>query len=178
MVTWGTNPGQSIGVQDPLPLIEENKDTDLLKQAYAHMQLTPGKKLIGTPIDVVFIGSCTNSRLSDIQAAAEILKDKKVNPNVKVLVVPGSQQVKKEAEESGLAEIIKASGAQWREAGCSMCLAMNPDKLEGNQLCASTSNRNFIGRQGSPSGRTLLMSPAMAAAAAVTGEVTDVREIL
>ncbi len=180
MVTWGVTPAQSIGIQDLLPKIadlpEEHQKT--AEDAYRYMKLKPETPLKGTPIDVVFIGSCTNSRLSDIQEAATILKGNKVAKNTKAIVVPGSQQVKKEAEALGLDDIIKTSGAEWREAGCSMCLAMNPDKLEGDQLCASTSNRNFMGRQGSPTGRTLLMSPAMAAAAAITGKVSDIREFI
>ena len=142
------------------------------------MKLSPGKPIRGTAIDVAFIGSCTNSRLSDLREAATILKGKKVNQNTKTIVVPGSQQVKKQAESEGLDKIFTEAGAEWRHAGCSMCLAMNTDKLVGDQICASTSNRNFIGRQGSPTGRTLLMSPAMVAAAAVNGAVVDVREWL
>ena len=142
------------------------------------MKFKPGQHLRDQAIDVAFIGSCTNSRLSDMREAAKILDGKKVHPNVKTIIVPGSQHVKKQAEAEGLDAIFKAAGAEWREAGCSMCLAMNPDKLVGDELCASTSNRNFMGRQGSPTGRTLLMSPAMAAAAAICGKVRDVRELL
>ena len=128
-------------------------------------------------IDVAFIGSCTNGRISDLREAAKVAKGRKVSSHVKALVVPGSQQVRAQAEAEGLHEIFKAAGFQWREAGCSMCLAMNPDKLQGREICASSSNRNFKGRQGSPTGRTLLMSPAMVAAAAIEGAVADVREM-
>jgi 3-isopropylmalate/(R)-2-methylmalate dehydratase large subunit len=178
MVTWGINPGQSVGVSQKLPsekdIQEDNSKT--MGHAFEYMALTPGKPIIGTPIEVGFIGSCTNSRLSDLREAARILKGKKVK--IKCLVVPGSQQVKVAAEKEGLDDIFKSAGAQWREAGCSMCLAMNPDKLVGNEICASSSNRNFIGRQGSPTGRTLLMSPAMVAAAAIEGHVVDVRHYI
>jgi 3-isopropylmalate/(R)-2-methylmalate dehydratase large subunit len=136
----------------------------------------PGAPILGTPINVAFIGSCTNGRLADLRAAAQIAKGKKVNPSVRALVVPGSTEVKKLAEQEGLDRIFREAGFQWREAGCSMCLAMNPDRLSGREICASSSNRNFIGRQGSPQGRTLLMSPAMVAAAAINGKVVDVRD--
>jgi 3-isopropylmalate/(R)-2-methylmalate dehydratase large subunit len=138
------------------------------------MDLAPGQKLSGLPIDVVFIGSCTNGRIEDLRAAAAIAAGRRVAPGVRALVVPGSGLVKAQAEAEGLAEIFRTAGFEWREAGCSMCLGMNPDKLTAGQRCASTSNRNFEGRQG-PGGRTHLLSPAMAAAAAVTGALTDVR---
>jgi 3-isopropylmalate/(R)-2-methylmalate dehydratase large subunit len=180
MVTWGVTPGQSIGVSQQLPTIYD--DAGEKKQSYeaalSFMGFQSGQSLKNQKIDVVFIGSCTNSRITDLREAAGLLKGKKIAPNTHVLVVPGSQSVKKQAEEEGLHDVFLSAGAEWRDAGCSMCLAMNTDKLVGNQLCASTSNRNFIGRQGSPTGRTLLMSPAMAAAAAITGCVTDVRELL
>ena len=140
------------------------------------MKLEAGKPIAGTPVDVVFIGSCTNGRLSDFEEAAEYLKDKKVANGVKVLAVPGSQIIDKIAREKGLDKIFREAGFEWRQAGCSMCLAMNSDKLVGDQLCASTSNRNFKGRQGSPTGRTVLMSPRMAAAAAVNGKISDCRQ--
>lgn len=180
MVTWGINPGQSVGVNEPVPTVEllPADEQDVANEAYAYMKLTPGTPIKGTPIQVAFIGSCTNSRLSDLQDAAKVMAGRKVADGVRCLVVPGSQQVKQEAEALGLHEVFQAAGAQWREPGCSMCLAMNPDKLIGDEVCASSSNRNFIGRQGSPTGRTLLMSPAMVAAAAVTGAVADVRELL
>ena len=142
------------------------------------MGFADGQKVAGTQIDVAFIGSCTNGRLSDLEEAAKFVKGRRVAPHVKALVVPGSQDVRRRAEAKGLDEIFSAAGFEWRGAGCSMCLAMNPDRLEGNQICASSSNRNFKGRQGSPTGRTLLMSPAMVAAAAIAGEVADVRELL
>jgi len=129
-------------------------------------------------VDVAFIGSCTNGRLSDLREAARILQGRRVAPHVKALVVPGSASVGRAAEREGLADTFRAAGFEWRGAGCSMCLGMNPDRLEGNQVCAASSNRNFKGRQGSPTGRTLLMSPAMVAAAAVAGEVTDVRDVV
>jgi 3-isopropylmalate/(R)-2-methylmalate dehydratase large subunit len=175
-VTWGINPGQSVGVSERLPKPEESTDPDGAKKAYAHMGWKPGAPILGTPVNVAFIGSCTNGRLADLRAAAKIAKGRKVNSSVRALVVPGSAEVKKLAEQEGLHEIFTAAGFQWREAGCSMCLAMNPDKLNGREISASSSNRNFIGRQGSPQGRTLLMSPAMVAAAALNGKVVDVRD--
>ena len=145
------------------------------------VQVTPpdpmGYCSLGTSIDVAFSGSCTNGRISDLREAARVAKTGQVKPTVRALVVPGSQEVAHQAEAEGLDEIFRAAGFQWREPGCSMCLAMNPDKLRGREVCASSSNRNFKGRQGSPSGRTLLMSPAMVAAAAIAGEVVDVRKI-
>jgi 3-isopropylmalate/(R)-2-methylmalate dehydratase large subunit len=167
-VTWGINPGQSVGVTEPI-------DAPVDDEAFAYMGFTPGSRVEGTKIDVAFIGSCTNGRLSDLEAAAEIVRGHRVAGHVKALVVPGSQTVRKAAEAKGLDRTFIDAGFEWRGAGCSMCLGMNPDKLEGRQMCASSSNRNFKGRQGSPTGRTLLMSPAMVAAAAVAGEVVDVR---
>jgi 3-isopropylmalate/(R)-2-methylmalate dehydratase large subunit len=175
-VTWGINPGQAVGVSEKLPKPEEYGDPDGAKKAYEHMGWQPGSPILGTPIDVAFIGSCTNSRLTDLRAAAKIAKGRKVKAGIRALVVPGSAEVKKLAEQEGLHEVFTAAGFEWREAGCSMCLAMNPDKLNGREVSASSSNRNFIGRQGSPGGRTLLMSPAMVAAAALNGKVVDVRE--
>ena len=175
-VTWGINPGQSVGISEKLPKPDEYHDPDGARKAYEHMGWQPGAPILGTPINVAFIGSCTNGRLADLRAAAKIAKGKKVNPSVRALVVPGSTEVKKLAEQEGLDRIFTEAGFQWREAGCSMCLAMNPDRLSGREICASSSNRNFIGRQGSPQGRTLLMSPAMVAAAAINGKVVDVRE--
>ena len=142
------------------------------------MSFKPGQSIKDIPVEVCFIGSCTNGRISDLRIAAKVLKDKKVSKNVKAFVVPGSEKVAYEAKQGGLDQIFKDSGFQWREPGCSMCLAMNSDKLIGNQISASSSNRNFKGRQGSPSGRTLLMSPAMVAAAAINGKVSDVREFI
>ena len=175
-VTWGINPGQSVGISERMPRPEEFPDPEGAKKAYEHMGWEPGAPMLGTPINVAFIGSCTNGRLADLRAAAKIAKGRKVNSGVRALVVPGSAQVKELAEQEGLHKIFQEAGFQWREAGCSMCLAMNPDKLNGREISASSSNRNFIGRQGSPQGRTLLMSPAMVAAAALNGKVVDVRE--
>jgi 3-isopropylmalate/(R)-2-methylmalate dehydratase large subunit len=175
-VTWGINPGQAVGISEKLPRPEEYSDPDGARKAYEHMGWQPGSPILGTPIDVAFVGSCTNSRITDLRAAAKIAKGRKVKSGIRALVVPGSTEVKKLAEEEGLHEIFKEAGFEWRAAGCSMCLAMNPDKLNGREISASSSNRNFIGRQGSPGGRTLLMSPAMVAAAALSGKVVDVRE--
>ncbi|HEY7320781.1 MAG TPA: 3-isopropylmalate dehydratase large subunit [Candidatus Binatia bacterium] len=175
-VTWGINPGQAVGISEKLPKPEEYSDPAGARKAYEHMGWQPGAPILGTPINVAFIGSCTNSRITDLRAAAKIAKGRKVQAGIRALVVPGSAQVKKLAEQEGLHEIFREAGFEWREAGCSMCLAMNPDKLNGREISASSSNRNFIGRQGSPEGRTLLMSPAMVAAAALNGKVVDVRE--
>ncbi|MBI1815818.1 MAG: 3-isopropylmalate dehydratase large subunit [Deltaproteobacteria bacterium] len=179
-VTWGINPGQALGVDEKIPAPESFSadDREVAEDAYGYMDFKPGTAIKGTRIDVAFIGSCTNGRLSDLREAAKVAKLGKVKPHVKALVVPGSQAVAKAAEAEGLHEIFTAAGFEWRLPGCSMCLAMNPDKLVGRQVCASSSNRNFKGRQGSPSGRTLLMSPAMVAAAAIEGAVADVRELL
>jgi 3-isopropylmalate/(R)-2-methylmalate dehydratase large subunit len=175
-VTWGINPGQSVGISERLPKPQAYADPDGAKKAYEHMGWQPGAPILGTPINVAFIGSCTNGRLADLRAAAKIANGRKVDPAVRALVVPGSTAVKQLAEQEGLDKIFEEAGFQWREAGCSMCLAMNPDKLNGREICASSSNRNFIGRQGSPQGRTMLMSPAMVAAAALNGKVVDVRD--
>jgi 3-isopropylmalate/(R)-2-methylmalate dehydratase large subunit len=170
-VTWGINPGQSVAVNEPM-------GGDPSDEAFEFMGFQPGGRVTGTKIDVAFIGSCTNGRLSDLEAAAAVVRGHRVAPHVKALVVPGSRAVSKAAEASGLDQVFTAAGFEWRGAGCSMCLGMNPDKLEGRQICASSSNRNFKGRMGSPTGRTLLMSPAMVAAAAIAGEVVDVRTML
>jgi len=175
-VTWGINPGQAVGISENLPKPEEYSDPEGARKAYEHMGWHPGAPILGTPINVAFIGSCTNSRITDLRAAAKIAKGRKVKSGIRALVVPGSAEVKKLAEQEGLHEIFKDAGFEWRDAGCSMCLGMNPDKLIGREISASSSNRNFIGRQGSPEGRTLLMSPAMVAAAALNGKVVDVRE--
>jgi 3-isopropylmalate/(R)-2-methylmalate dehydratase large subunit len=179
-VTWGITPGQGIGVTETIPTVDEldEGDRSIAKEAYDYMQLAPGQAIAGTKVDVCFIGSCTNGRISDLREAAKVAQGRQVVEGITAFVVPGSESVKQAAEAEGLHEIFKAAGFEWREAGCSMCLAMNPDKLQGSQISASSSNRNFKGRQGSASGRTLLMSPAMVAAAAVTGSVTDVRELL
>jgi 3-isopropylmalate/(R)-2-methylmalate dehydratase large subunit len=178
-VTWGINPGQAIFIDEDLPSVESlaEKDRGTAEEAYAHMKLQPGRPIKGTKVDVAFLGSCTNARLSDLQEVANYLKGRKVRDSVKAIVVPGSQGVASLAESLGLADIFREAGFEWRGAGCSMCLGMNPDKLIGDQLCASSSNRNFKGRQGSPTGRTVLMSPLMVAAAAVTGEIADAREV-
>ncbi|MEX1111039.1 MAG: 3-isopropylmalate dehydratase large subunit [Chthoniobacterales bacterium] len=178
-VTWGINPGQAIFIDEKIPTPAElqEKDRSTAEEAYAHMKLRPGQPIKGTKVDVAFLGSCTNARLSDLQEVAKYLEGKKIKSGVKAIVVPGSQGVAAIAESLGLADIFRNAGFEWRGAGCSMCLGMNPDKLIGDQLCASSSNRNFKGRQGSPTGRTVLMSPLMVAAAAVTGEISDAREV-
>ncbi|MFL2825560.1 MAG: 3-isopropylmalate dehydratase large subunit [Coraliomargaritaceae bacterium] len=179
-VTWGITPGQGIAINECIPTIESGETQSArasIAEALDHMSFEGGSKLKGKKIDVAFLGSCTNGRLSDLKEVAHYLKGKKVAEGVKAIVVPGSQVVAKIAQSLGLDKIFIEAGFEWRGAGCSMCLAMNPDKLVGNQLCASSSNRNFKGRQGSPTGRTLLMSPIMVAAAAITGEVSDAREI-
>ncbi|MDJ0390855.1 3-isopropylmalate dehydratase large subunit [Roseomonas sp. E05] len=179
MVSWGTSPEDVLpitaAVPDPEAAADEARRTQL-RRMVEYMGLTPGQKLSDLKVDVVFIGSCTNSRIEDIRAAAAIARGRKVAEGVRAMVVPGSGLVKHQAEQEGLDAIFKEAGFEWREAGCSMCLGMNPDKLKPGQRCASTSNRNFEGRQG-PGGRTHLCSPAMAAAAAITGHLTDVREI-
>ena len=179
MVTWGTNPGQVVGVDQavPDPRSVHPAESDAVASALDFMGLEPGQPIAGFPIDVAFIGSCTNSRISDLREAAAVVKGNRVEGSVKAIVVPGSQQVRVQAESEGLHEVFLDAGFEWRDAGCSMCLGMNPDKLEGRQVSASSSNRNFIGRQGSPTGRTLLMSPAMVAAAALAGSVADVRGV-
>jgi 3-isopropylmalate/(R)-2-methylmalate dehydratase large subunit len=180
MITFGTNPGQGIGISQPIPdpgAVADAVERETLRKALQYMGLEAGKPLLGQPVNVVFIGSCTNSRMSDLRAAAEVLKGRKVNANVRVMVVPGSQPIKKQAEAEGLDQIFRAAGAEWREAGCSMCIAMNGDQLKPGEYSVSTSNRNFEGRQGK-GGRTFLASPLTAAASAITGKVTDVRTVL
>jgi 3-isopropylmalate/(R)-2-methylmalate dehydratase large subunit len=176
-VTWGINPGQSVSVDAKLPRAEDVPASERpgLAEALQFMGFSSGQPMAGTRIDVAFIGSCTNGRLSDLREAAHVVAGKKVAKHVRALVVPGSQKVAIAAEREGLDQVFREAGFDWRSAGCSMCLAMNPDRLEGREVCASSSNRNFKGRQGSPTGRTLLMSPAMVAAAAVAGEVVDIR---
>jgi 3-isopropylmalate/(R)-2-methylmalate dehydratase large subunit len=173
MITYGTNPGMGMAITAALP---EPSDPNIAK-ALKYMGLEGGQRLLGHPIDVVFIGSCTNSRISDLRTAASLLKGRKVNPKVRVMVVPGSQEVKRMAIAEGLPEIFQAAGCEWREPGCSMCIAMNGDQLSPGQYSVSTSNRNFEGRQGK-GGRTFLASPLTAAASAITGVVTDVRTML
>jgi 3-isopropylmalate/(R)-2-methylmalate dehydratase large subunit len=179
MVTWGTSPEAVGTILDLVPDPDRLSDPDAAAQARRmldYMGLAPGMPLAGLPVDVVFIGSCTNSRIEDLRAAAAIVGKRQVAPGVRALVVPGSGTIKAQAESEGLDTIFTSAGFEWREAGCSMCLGMNPDRLRPGERCASTSNRNFEGRQG-PGGRTHLMSPAMAAAAAVEGRITDVREL-
>ncbi|WP_435333105.1 3-isopropylmalate dehydratase large subunit [Haloarchaeobius sp. TZWWS8] len=179
VVTWGTTPGQGVGVTEPIPAPEDlpADKQDTARRAQEHMRVEPGETMEGYPIDVAFLGSCTNARLPDLRRAASIVKGREVDDDVRALVVPGSQRVQEAAEAEGLKEIFEEAGFDWRNAGCSMCLAMNDDALEGDEACASSSNRNFVGRQGSKDGRTVLMNPRMVAAAAINGEVTDVRTV-
>jgi 3-isopropylmalate/(R)-2-methylmalate dehydratase large subunit len=179
-ITYGTNPGMGMSINDAVPnpdALTDRSERDSARKALKYMGLTAGTPLAGTPVDVVFFGSCTNARISDLRDAASVLRGRHVAPGVRVLVVPGSQQVKRQAEAEGLDVVFKEAGAEWREAGCSMCIAMNGDQLKPGQLAVSTSNRNFEGRQGS-GGRTLLASPLTAAAAAVTGVITDPRTLM
>jgi 3-isopropylmalate/(R)-2-methylmalate dehydratase large subunit len=179
MITFGTNPGMGAAISDRIPdpaALSDAAQRAALEKALRYMGLTPGQPLLGHPIDVVFIGSCTNGRISDLRAAATVMKGRKVAPNRRVLVVPGSQAVKREAEAEGLDRVFKDAGAEWREPGCSMCIAMNGDQLSPGEYAVSTSNRNFEGRQGK-GGRTFLASPLTAAAAAVTGVIADVRAL-
>ncbi|MBW7879302.1 MAG: 3-isopropylmalate dehydratase large subunit [Anaerolineae bacterium] len=180
MITYGTNPGMGMRITDRVPDPDQLSDVSAkvaLDKALRYMDLQPGQSLLGKPVNVVFIGSCTNSRITDLREAAKYLQGRKVSENIRVMVVPGSQQVKKQAEAEGLDEVFKAAGAEWREAGCSMCIAMNGDQLAPGEYAVSTSNRNFEGRQGK-GGRTFLASPLTAAATAITGVVTDPRTLL
>jgi len=179
VVTWGTTPGQGIGIDDPIPAPEDLADdkVDTARRAQKHMRVEPGETMEGYDIDVAFLGSCTNARMPDLRRAARIVKGRQVDDDVRAFVVPGSQRVQRAAEEEGLKDIFEEAGFEWRNAGCSMCLGMNEDQLEGDEACASSSNRNFVGRQGSKDGRTVLMNPRMVAAAAITGEVSDVRDL-
>jgi 3-isopropylmalate/(R)-2-methylmalate dehydratase large subunit len=180
MVSFGTNPGMSIPIGGRVPDPADGEDAearDGLERALAYMRMEPGQQVLGRPVDVVFIGSCTNSRISDLRLAASLLRSHRVAEGLRMLVVPGSQQVKRQAEEEGLAEVFRAAGAAWREAGCSMCIAMNGDELAPGELALSTTNRNFEGRQGQ-GGRTLLASPLTAAATAIAGVVADPRPLL
>jgi 3-isopropylmalate/(R)-2-methylmalate dehydratase large subunit len=178
-VTWGINPGQAISIEERVPSVEASapQERASIAEALEYMKLEPGAPIKGTKVDVTFIGSCTNARLSDFREVARHIRGRRVAQGVKALAVPGSQLVDQAARAEGLDEVFRAAGFEWREAGCSMCLAMNPDRLVGDQLCASSSNRNFKGRQGSSTGRTVLMSPVMVAAAAVTGRISDAREV-
>jgi 3-isopropylmalate/(R)-2-methylmalate dehydratase large subunit len=180
MITYGTNPGMGMRITDRIPTAEsftEGSQKVAFEKAMSYMGLQPGQSLLGQKVDVVFIGSCTNSRISDLRLAASMLKGRKVADGLRVMVVPGSQDVKKQAEQEGLDKVFKEAGAEWREAGCSMCIAMNGDQLQPGQYAVSTSNRNFEGRQGK-GGRTFLASPLTAAATAINGVVTDVRTML
>jgi 3-isopropylmalate/(R)-2-methylmalate dehydratase large subunit len=178
-VTWGINPGQGCAITDRVPNPADYPQAERagLEEALKHMNLQPGQPVKGVRVNVAFLGSCTNGRLSDFREAAKYLKGHTVAPGVRAIAVPGSQQVARACEEEGIDKIFTEAGFEWRSAGCSMCLAMNPDKLIGDELCASSSNRNFKGRQGSATGRTVLMSPLMVVAAAVTGRVSDAREV-
>ena len=176
MITYGTNPGMGIPITRPVPDPAADP-SGAVRKALDYMQLEGGRPLLGHPVDVVFIGSCTNSRISDLRLAADLLRGRKINPRVRMLVVPGSEQIKKQAEAEHLPEVFRAAGAEWREAGCSMCIAMNGDQLDPGQYCVSTSNRNFEGRQGQ-GGRTFLASPLTAAASAVNGAVSDARTMM
>jgi 3-isopropylmalate/(R)-2-methylmalate dehydratase large subunit len=179
VVTWGTSPEDVLPITGVVPAPEdfEGGKVEAARRALAYMGLTPGQKLTDIEIDTVFIGSCTNGRIEDMRAVASLVKGKKIKEGIRAMIVPGSGLVRAQAEEEGLAEIFQEAGFEWRLAGCSMCLAMNPDQLSEHERCASTSNRNFEGRQGFK-GRTHLVSPAMAAAAALTGKLTDVRELM
>ncbi|MEK9705760.1 MAG: 3-isopropylmalate dehydratase large subunit, partial [Paracoccaceae bacterium] len=179
VVTWGTSPEDVLPITSTVPSADDfsGGKIDAAQRSLEYMGLTSGQKLTDIEIDTVFIGSCTNGRIEDLRAAAEILKGKKIKDGLRAMIVPGSGLVRAQAEEEGLADIFKEAGFEWRLAGCSMCLAMNPDQLTPGERCAATSNRNFEGRQGR-GGRTHLMSPAMAAAAAITGRLTDVREMM
>jgi len=178
LVTWGTSPEDVLPITSVVPNPDdfEGGKVDAVKRSLDYMGLTPGQKLSDVDVDTVFIGSCTNGRIEDLRAVAAVVEGKKVKDGIRAMIVPGSGLVKAQAEEEGVAEILKAAGFDWREPGCSMCLAMNADKLAPGERCASTSNRNFEGRQGK-GGRTHLMSPGMAAAAALTGKLADVRDV-
>ena len=178
-VTWGINPGQAIAIDESVPHPDRVRDDERagVEEALAHMKLEPGRPIQGTKVDVAFLGSCTNARLSDFREVAAVLRGRRVAPGLQAIAVPGSTLVKEACEREGIDRVLIDAGFEWRAAGCSMCLAMNPDKLVGDQLCASSSNRNFKGRQGSANGRTMLMSPVMVAAAAVTGVISDARTV-
>ena len=180
VVTWGITPGQAIFIDEATPdpqTVVDDLERGLIRDALDYMQLPASTGIRNTRIDVAFIGSCTNGRLSDFEQVARVIRGHRVADHVRALAVPGSEQVDRAAREKGIDRIFAEAGFEWRLPGCSMCLAMNPDKLQGDEICASSSNRNFIGRQGSPTGRTLLMSPLMVAAAAVSGRVADAREV-
>ena len=172
-MTWGTNPAMSIPINGIIPPAITNEE----KGAMEYMGFKPGQKIIGQKINYVFIGSCTNGRIEDLRVAADLLKGRKIASGVRALIVPGSRKIKNEAEKNGLRDIFIEAGCEWRDAGCSMCVGMNGDTVPSGQYCASTSNRNFVGRQGKGA-RTLLMSPAMAAVAAIEGRISDAREYI
>ena len=178
-VTWGVTPAQAVFIEENIPSPEnsEGLDKSLISDALSYMKLDPDEPIKGLKIDVAFIGSCTNGRLSDFREVAALLKGRTVSKSVRAIAVPGSEKVDKAAKDEGLSKIFEEAGFEWRKPGCSMCLAMNPDKLIGDEVCASSSNRNFMGRQGSATGRTILMSPIMVAASAISGSVADAREI-
>ena len=179
-VTWGITPGQAISVKERVPApsdAQTDAERASIREALEYMQLEAGAPIEGVQVNVAFIGSCTNGRLSDLREVAKLIQGKRVAPSVRALAVPGSMDVARAAEAEGLHEIFTQAGFEWRQPGCSMCLAMNPDKLSGRELCASSSNRNFKGRQGSPTGRTVLMSPVMVAAAAIRGSIADARDV-
>ena len=179
MITWGTSPGMAVPLRRPVPeasAMPDRRQREGFERAVRYMGIEPGKPLLGHPLDVVFVGSCTNGRISDLRQVARVLRDRKVAEGVRMLIVPGSQSVKSQAEAEGLAEIFRSAGAEWRESGCSLCLAMNGDRVEAGEYALSTSNRNFEGRQGAGA-RTFLASPATAAASAVSGRIADVREL-
>jgi 3-isopropylmalate/(R)-2-methylmalate dehydratase large subunit len=178
-VTWGINPGQAVFINEHVPHPDhvDPSERGSILEALEHMKLQGGQAIAGTPINVAFLGSCTNARLSDFREVAAVLRGQRVAPGIRAIAVPGSTLVKEACEAEGIDQVLMEAGFEWRAAGCSMCLAMNPDKLRGDELCASSSNRNFIGRQGSASGRTVLMSPVMVAAAAVTGMISDARSV-
>lgn len=180
MVTWGTNPGQAVEVTEPVPdpasLPEDEREA--AESAIEHMDVAPGEPMTGVPVDVAFIGTCTNGRVADFEQAARVLAGREVHPDVRALAVPGSQRVKRRLEASGVADVFVDAGWEWRESGCSLCIGMNGDRIYDDELCISASNRNYVGRQGSTQGRTVLASPATVAASAVTGAVADVREVV
>jgi 3-isopropylmalate/(R)-2-methylmalate dehydratase large subunit len=177
MLTYGTNPGMGIKINESIPTVSGDQGEASFKKALKYMGLNSGDKLLGHPIDYVFIGSCTNSRIEDLRLVAKFVKGKKVAENVNAMVVPGSQQVRNQARSEGLDQILTEAGFDFREAGCSACLGMNEDKVPSGQYCVSTSNRNFEGRQG-PGARTILASPLMAAATAIEGKIVDIRKYL
>jgi len=180
MVTWGINPGQAAQMSEPIPdpaelTGQEQADAEM---AIEHMKVNAGETMAGTEVDVAFIGTCTNGRVSDFERAAAVLENNEVDADVRAMAVPGSERVRRELEERGIDETFREAGWEWRHSGCSMCIGMNGDRIYDDELCISSSNRNYVGRQGSKNGRTVLASPAMVAAAAVAGEIVDLREVI